>query len=34
MVQIRVAGIIGLDATEDGKIIGDRFPDGLKGNNT
>ena len=25
-----VAGIIGLDATEDGKIIGDKFPVGLK----
>ncbi len=25
-----VAGFMGLDATEDGKVIGDRFPDGLK----
>ena len=25
-----VAGIIGLDATEDGTIIGDRFPEGLE----
>lgn len=25
-----VAGIIGLDATEDGNIIGDKFPEGLK----
>lgn len=25
-----VAGIVGLDATEDGKIIGERFPDYLK----
>ena len=26
----RVAGIIGLDATADGQILGDRFPDSLK----
>lgn len=26
----QVAGIVGLDATEDGKIIGDIFPEGLK----
>lgn len=26
----KVAGIVGLDATENGKIIGDRFPEGLK----
>ena len=25
-----VAGIIGLDATEDGNVIGDKFPEGLK----
>lgn len=25
-----VAGIIGLDATEDGNVIGERFPEGLK----
>ncbi len=25
----KYAGIIGLDATEDGKVIGDKFPDGL-----
>ena len=26
----KVAGIIGLDATKDGQILGDRFPDSLK----
>ncbi len=26
----KYAGIIGLDATEDGKVIGNNFPDGLK----
>lgn len=26
----QVAGIVGLDATEDGKVIGDKFPMGLK----
>lgn len=26
----RVAGIIGLDATQDGKVIGSEFPEGLK----
>lgn len=26
----KVAGIVGLDATEDGKVIGERFPENLK----
>ena len=26
----KVAGIVGLDSTKDGKIIGDRFPEGVK----
>lgn len=26
----KVAGIVGLDATEDGKVLGERFPEGLK----